>query len=376
MIAFFAWAALVLALMPVLIGLVNLRLYRRLPAAATTETPAVSVLIPARNEEANIEAAVRSVLANRGVTLEVVVLDDASDDRTPTIVTALAAEDPCVRLEHAPDLPAGWSGKQHACHALAGLASHPLLVFMDADVRLAPDALGRMAAVLHDGEIGLASGFPHELTHALGERLVIPLIHFLLLGYLPVWAMRRSPSPGLGAGCGQLFIAERDAYQKAGGHAAIRTSLHDGIKLPRAFRKAGIMTDLFDATDLATCRMYDGFAETWSGFSKNATEGMATVKALPLWTLFLFGGQVLPYILFAAALALPLDSDIAIVSGLAAAAATLFRVIMARRFRQSLLSALLHPIGVLIVLAIQWNALIRARRGRPASWRGRSYQSS
>lgn len=372
MIETLAWIALALALLPVLVGGINLGLYRR-PPRAGGGTAALSVLIPARNEAANIGDALRSVLANRDLELEVVVLDDESQDDTAAIVRALAEEDPRVRLAQAPALPPGWSGKQHACHVLAGLAKHGRLVFMDADVRLAPDALGRMGGFLDRGGAKLASGFPRELTGGLGEALVIPLIHFLLLGYLPVWAMRRSPSPGLGAGCGQLFIADREAYREAGGHAAIRASLHDGIKLPRAFRAAGHGTDLFDATDLADCRMYSGLGEVWSGFSKNATEGMATPKALPLWTVLLFGGQVLPFLLLAAAVPLGWDSPVALLSGIAAGAALAFRLAMAWRFRQSVPAALLHPLGILLVLAIQWTALVRARRGRPATWRGRSY---
>ena len=372
MIETLAWIALALALLPVLVGGINLGLYRR-PPRAGGGTAALSVLIPARNEAANIGDALRSVLANRDLELEVVVLDDESQDDTAAIVRALAEEDPRVRLAPAPALPPGWSGKQHACHVLAGLAKHGRLVFMDADVRLAPDALGRMGGFLDRRGAKLASGFPRELTGGLGEALVIPLIHFLLLGYLPVWAMRRSPSPALGAGCGQLFIADREAYREAGGHAAIRASLHDGIKLPRAFRAAGHGTDLFDATDLADCRMYSGLGEVWSGFSKNATEGMATPKALPLWTVLLFGGQVLPFLLLAAAVPLGWDSPVALLSGIAVGAALAFRLAMAWRFRQSAPAALLHPLGILLVLAIQWTALVRARRGRPATWRGRSY---
>ena len=372
MIETLAWIALALALAPVLVGAINLGLYRR-PPRASVGTAALSVLIPARDEAANIGDALRSVLANRDLELEVVVLDDESRDDTAAIVGALAEEDPRVRLARAPALPPGWSGKQHACHVLAGLAKHGRLVFMDADVRLAPDALGRMGGFLDRGGAKLASGFPRELTGGLGEALVIPLIHFLLLGYLPVWAMRRGLSPGLGAGCGQLFIADREAYREAGGHAAIRASLHDGIKLPRAFRASGHMTDLFDATDLADCRMYSGLGEVWAGFSKNATEGMATPRALPLWTVLLFGGQVLPFLLLAAAGPLGWGSPVALLGGIAAGAALAFRLVMARRFRQSVPAALLHPLGILLVLAIQWTALVRARRGRPATWRGRSY---
>ena len=352
---------LLLSLAPLALALVNLRLYRT-PQPAAGE-PAISVLIPARNEAGNIADAVAAVLASHGVALELVVLDDHSTDATPQILAAIA--DPRLRVATGAPLPPGWSGKQHACAGLARLARHELMVFVDADVRLAPDALVRMAGFMQRHDLGLASGFPRQITLTWSERLLLPLIHFLLLGFLPMAMMQRSPAPGLGAGCGQLFIARRDAYWRAGGHAAIRASLHDGLTLPRAFRQAGSMTGLFDASRFATCRMYHDAGQVWEGLTKNATEGMATLRALPVWTLILFGGQVLPVVL------LVLRPSPAV--ALATAAAIGLRLILAARFRQPLASAVLHPFGIMALLVVQWSALLRAARGRPATWRGRAY---
>lgn len=367
-----AAVSLFLALLPLGLGALNLLLYRR-PKAAPPPGSAVSILIPARNEEATIAASVEAALASRGVEVEVVVLDDHSTDRTAEIVRAIAARDPRVRLESAPPLPPGWSGKQHACQALAKLARHPVLLFQDADVRLAPDAARLTCGALLSGRHGLVSGFPRQETGTLAEALVIPLIHVLLLGYLPMLGMRRSGDPRFGAACGQLIAVRREAYRKAGGHAAISASLHDGVTLPRAFRRAGQGTDLFDATGLASCRMYRGWREVWSGFTKNATEGMATPAALPVWTVLLFGGHVLPWILLGWAALDPLPDEAVVMAGMAAAAGLLFRLLLMVRFRQSVVGALLHPVGILIMLAIQWAALLRARHGRPSEWRGRAY---
>lgn len=353
--------ALFLAVGPLLLGLWNLVLFRA-PAPAQ-DRPSVSVLIPARNEEANIGEACAAILANVGVEIELIVLDDASTDRTPAILASIA--DPRLRVAGAPPLPPGWSGKQHACHALAGLAQHDLLVFVDADVRLGPDALVRMAGFMQRHEVGLASGFPAQVTVTWSERLLLPLIAFMLLGFLPIAAMRRSASVGLGAGCGQLFIARRDAYRRAGGHAAIKASLHDGLTLPRAFRRAGSMTGLFDASGFARCRMYSNAAQVWEGLCKNATEGMAKPGALPVWTVILAGGQVLPAVLMIVAPSWT--------AGLALLASVGFRLLLAARFRQPWLAAALHPAGVAALLVVQWWSLIRAARGRPATWRGRAY---
>jgi cellulose synthase/poly-beta-1,6-N-acetylglucosamine synthase-like glycosyltransferase len=369
---FLAWASFCLALLPLLLGLPNLALYRR-PRANAPAGTAVSVLIPARNEEAGIAAAVRGALASNDVELEVVVLDDQSTDSTRRIVQELAVQDPRVRLVDAPPLPAGWSGKQHACHLLARHARHDVLLFQDADVRLAPGAVGRIAGRLLFGNAALVSGFPRQETGSLGERLLVPMMLFLLIGYLPLIGMRLTKRPAFGVACGQVVAVRRDAYERAGGHEAIRASMHDGLKLPRVFRRAGFRTDLFDATDLATCRMYRGWRESWRGFAKNATEGMATPVALPVWTALLVGGHILPWVLVPATL-LAGAADAAAVAIAAVVSGLLFRVVLAGRFRQPLSTIPLHPGAIALTLAIQWSALAASWQRQPAEWRGRAYR--
>jgi hypothetical protein len=331
------------------------------------------VLIPARDEERTIGPAVQAVLASRGVELEVLVLDDHSEDATADVVSAIAGRDSRVRLLRGQPLPAGWCGKQFACSLLARAASHSFLVFLDADVRLAPDGLARMVAFLEQSNADLASGIPLEVTGTLVEKLVIPLNHFVLLCFLPLARMRRSRHTAYAAGCGQFFLARRNAYEAARGHTAIRSSLHDGITLPRAFRAAGFRTDLCDLTEIATCRMYRTAGDVWLGLAKNATEGLASAGMILPATALLMGGQVLPFALLAAWAWLP--SPVAFLAVIAVASSYFPRFAAESRFRQSWLGACLHPAGILILLAIQWHALISAARHRPARWKGREYQT-
>lgn len=367
--------ASILALIPALLFHRNVRAYAPPPPMAAIpedDVPAMSVLIPARNEAASIRAAVEAALNSRHVMLEVIVLDDHSEDATAATVRQLAAQDPRVRLETAPSLPAGWCGKQHACATLAQHAAHPLLVFVDADVRLAPDGLARMAAFLRTSNADLISGIPYQETVTLGEKLLIPLIHFLLLGFLPLQRMRRSRHPAYGSGCGQLFMARREAYAKAGGHAAIRASLHDGLTLPRAFRRAGCTTDLLDATEVATCRMYHGWRDVWHGLAKNAAEGLAAPAMIGPATLLLLGGQVLPVMYLLGARSLTWPGLAVAVLGVLAAYYPRWRAWS--RFRQSGLGVCLHPLGIVLLLSIQWYAFIGTRLGRPSQWKGRAYR--
>ena len=369
-----AIVACVLASVPAVNVAVNLLFYRRAPRVRrrAVEMPPVSVLIPARDEESNIHNAASRVLSNSSRDLELIVVDDHSQDRTAELVERVTAQDSRVRLLRAPRLPDDWGGKPHSCFTGAANAGGDYLVFVDADVALEPDAIERIVAFMDRTQSHLASGIPRQVTLSLTEKLVVPLIHFILLGFLPMMGMRWTRRPAFAAGCGQLFIARRTAYEETGGHQAIKASRHDGLELPRAFRKVGLKTELFDATDLASCRMYSNAIEVWIGFAKNATEGMASPTAILPWTLLLLGGQVLPPVLLLAAWLTNAGSSTVALAATATAMAFVTRLVLAWKFEQSLLGALLHPVGIVIVIAVQWFALVRESLGRPLAWKGRT----
>ena len=377
-----AWACVACAALPAALTAVNLCVFRGPKRPADREgdggeLPRVSLLIPARNEAGGIGECLHAALGSVGVDLEVVVLDDASTDGTGEVVAAAAAEDPRVRLETAPPLPAGWCGKQWACWNLAQRAgrSRDVLAFIDADVRLAPRALRAMCEERERRGVGLLSGFPREVCGSAWEAAVLPLIHFVLLGFLPLPAARFFRGPAWAAGCGQLFLTTRAAYAAAGGHEAVKSSLHDGLTLPRAYREAGETTDVVDAAALATCRMYDGAGETFAGLAKNATEGVAAPGLIGFFTAVLGLGQVAPAPLLVTgalgAFALTPTAAAALVAAAVLSWGT--RAALAAAYRQPWTGVALHPAGVAFFLAVQWYAFARKLSGKPAAWRGRSY---
>jgi hypothetical protein len=234
-----------------------------------------------------------------------------------------------------------------------------------------------MIAFLRLTDSALVSGFPEQETRTFLEWLLLPLIHFILLGFLPLAIARKQPySPGLAAGCGQFLLARRDAYRASGGHAAIRTTMHDGLLLPQRFRASGLRTALADLSHLATCRMYRNAAQVWQGLSKNATEGMAAPSRIVPFTIMLALGQVLPLPLLALCMLHPLRFAMPFSGALltiAVIAGYLPRMIAAARFRQSWRGALLHPLGIAVLLVLQWTALTRKLLGVQATLKQRAY---
>jgi hypothetical protein len=254
------------------------------------------------------------------------------------------------------------------------MARYDVFCFLDADVRVAPTALARMYAFLDRSQSALVSGFPQQETETALEWLLLPLIHFVLLGFLPIAGMRTFQASGFAAGCGQFMMVRREGYELSGGHAAIRSTMHDGLLLPKEFRRKGLRTDLADLTELASCRMYRNAAEVWNGLSKNATEGMAAPAWILPFSFLLFFGQVLPFFLLAV---LTLSDRLRTTAGVYALGAVLLsylpRAFGVLRFRQRVEGALLHPAGVLLLLALQWCALGRKVAGRRSTWKQRAY---
>lgn len=404
-------ASLCIAALALVMTIVNLRLLRsparwaggrggggggggrggRVPGAGER----ISVCIPARNEEPNLAACVHSVLANDHPDFEILLYDDQSTDATPRIIADLCARDRRVRAATPAPLPPGWNGKQHACWRMSREASGGWLLFLDADVRLAPDCLARARGAADELNAALVSMFPRQVTGSLAERLAVPMIFFILLSYLPFPQMRRTNRPSASAGCGQFLLVRRDAYDAGGGHERFKDSMHDGIRLPRAVRAAGFHSDLFDGTHLAHVRMYHGLASTWRGFTKNAYEGLGSLPLLVLLTITHLVGHVLPWIALPAAATLAMVqrsgriSDAAnahAVAGLLHPATVLAcllavtltieqRTRIARRTGTSLGIVPLHPVAVLFMTAIQWWSWWLHVRGR-RTWRGRGLTDS
>jgi glycosyltransferase involved in cell wall biosynthesis len=228
--------------------------------------PPTSLLVPARDEEHRLPAALAGLLAQDAA--EIVVLDDRSSDATAAVVRQAAAADPRVRLVRGAPLPAGWTGKNWACQQLAAEARGDLLVFCDADVLLAPGALDACWAQMRAQRADAFSAFPRQRTVTLGERLLVPLIDDVLLAFLPHHLLRL-PVPAAATANGQLIMFRRGCYDLLGGHTAVAGELTEDLALARRARRAGLRLGLVLGGELVSARMYSGYRESVRGFGKS-----------------------------------------------------------------------------------------------------------
>ncbi len=237
------------------------------------EEPLVSILIPARNEEKNIANCVQACLAQNYKNIEVLVLDDNSDDRTPLIVKTLAKGDSRVRLLSGTPLAAGWLGKNWACHQLSQSAQGEYYLFVDADVVMKPAAVGIAISAMKKYRLSMFSIFPTQILSGPGASLVIPIMNWLLLNFLPLKQVYKGKSPSLVAANGQFIAFEKAAYHRNGGHVRVKEKVVEDMELARGVKISGekMMTAL--GGGVVECRMYPDLASSVKGFTKNFYPG-------------------------------------------------------------------------------------------------------
>lgn len=333
---------------------------RRGSAPAVPEPrPRVSLLVPVRDEADVLPRTLPSWL--RQGADEVLVLDDGSSDGSEGLLSAAAAESPGLRVLAGQPLPPGWSGKNWACHQLAGAADSELLVFTDADVSWNDGALDRVVAELVRTRAGLLTVWPRQRCVTLGERLVVPLVDLVLLANLPHPLVRALPFAGLAAANGQLMAWRREAYARVGGHAALPDEVLEDVRLAQRAKRLGVSLTLRLGGDWVHTRMYRGWSQVVAGFGKNAlaAAGGTAAGLLAVWALNL-AAYVLPW---------PLAFMEPRWWWLAGAGLAL-RALSNAKSGRPVWEAVLQPLAPLALAPVVARSLAR---GRGYEWKGRAY---
>lgn len=360
----------------IVIVLSNARTMRRaLRHPAPVRFPRVSILVPARNEERNIERCIRSLLAQDYADFEVLALDDESTDRTRAILQALARCDARLKVLDGRPLEAGWSGKNWACAQLAARAAGDLLFFTDADTFHRPEALRAVVTALEGERADLMSGFPRQEVLTWGEKLLVPFFSWVMYTFTPLALAYRVNLPAMACAIGQMLLIRRAAYQETGGHQAVRSSIPEDLALARRFAAMGYRWRMMEVVHLISCRMYRSGGEAYAGFAKNlfAAFGFRLAPYLFgwLWLMVLFLTPV--YDLGRYALGLELDVPLVAVLGCIALALALW-LLSYRRLGLPLAPAALYPLTLLVMEVVAFRSMWLSLTGG-LTWKGRALAS-
>jgi chlorobactene glucosyltransferase len=361
-------------------ALLNFRFFRK-PRAFVSPNgdnalPLISILVPARDEEANIEACVRSLLSLNYPHFEVIVLDDRSADDTYGILCRLRDQDGRLRVLIGAELPADWYGKPFACWQMAQAAQGEYLLLTDADCEFSPDALLMALGAAQEHQADLVSLVPDLRAEGFWEKLIIPLQYFIIFAFLPTFLIRRTPYPWFAAANGAFLFLKRETYFAVDGHRAVRQQLAEDVKFAQYIKRQGKTLWYGDGSRTYGVRMYHGLGEIWAGFSKNIFPAFSrNVFLLAGVILMLLNVLVLPilwtvggWISGAGWAWLPLTSYFSLAG---------VRLGLTARFgRDTGEYALLNPLAWAVVIGIAVNSAYQSLSGRGNAWKGRLYPKS
>ena len=342
--------------------------------------PPIAVIVPARDEEDNIGRCLASLVAQDypAGRLRVLVVDDHSQDATAAIVGGMAARHKQVELLRSPPLPAGWVGKSHACWngARAVLGETQWLCFVDADVTLMPAALSSAVDAASHRNLDLLSLAPHQELKSFAECLILPC-GLILLSFLQNLRRLQARTGRDVTATGQFMLVRRDAYQAAGGHAAVCSAICEDLELARRLKQAGYSVLLMGGEALVAARMYTGWETLWPGLAKNLIDtlgGPVTTVAVAVAAFVLaWAAIVIPLVDLASWLHGIPGAGIALCLALAASGAAFgLHIAATSYFRIPFWYGLIFPIGYSVGAVMAVDS-VRLRLSGKVSWKGRVY---
>jgi chlorobactene glucosyltransferase len=329
-----------------------------------TDNELISVLIPARNEGANIAKCLNSVIRQKYLNIEIIVLDDGSSDNTYINASEIANKDKRIRIVKGNELPEDYTGKNWACYQLSLLATGNYLLFIDADVELKQESLIAAFTEMNKYKVDLLSVFPTQKLYSLGEWLIVPLMNWLLLTFLPLVFVYSKESKLFAAANGQFMMFRRDVYNLVGGHKSVNKTITEDIEFVKLLKANKYRVRTYLGGELVYCRMYNNIGTAFRGFSKNFYPGfnINPVLFLTLLIFFLVCFNVPAFLLFYSNIFTSLVILI-----------ILQRILISKISRQNLIiNVLLFPFQFLMLFMLGVNSVILSQR-KKRIWKGRTF---
>jgi cellulose synthase/poly-beta-1,6-N-acetylglucosamine synthase-like glycosyltransferase len=331
----------------------------RTPKATSELLDSVGVVVPMRNEAENVEGIVATLSAQDGP-FHFYLLDDNSEDKTLELLQRFTAGDSRFTVIKGAPLADGWIGKTWALQQLYKASNEDVLVSIDADVRLANNAINKAVTSLRGARLDFLSPYPRQIARSFGERLVQPLLQWSWLTTVPLRYAEGARQKSMAVANGQFFVVRRSALDSIGGYQSVKHAVIDDVFLARQLIAHGSSGTVIDGSDIAETRMYASWSEIEAGYGKSLNKAFGTIFGAIFVILFLFVTSIAPLVL--GLLGNPYG-------WLGFAAIVGSRVLSAIKSRGSVVDSVLHPISIAaLIYLIVYSYLVRGT----VTWKGRT----
>ena len=367
-------AGLFIFMLNLTLNLKNLKTLRR-DEKVPDPAPLISVLVPARDEEANIAACLDSLQKQDYPNYEILVLDDNSTDNTGVILEDIAAGDGRIRPLRGEPLPQGWTGKSFACYQLAEEARGSWLLFVDADTTHAPHMLRSALAQALRLNSSLLSGFPRQLANSLPQKIAIPVLYFIILTWFPLWWLQRSKDTKPSLAIGQFLLFPREEYWRIGGHEAVKSRILEDVWLGVEISRRGDRQVAVDLSPAVSCNMYHNVGAMFEGFIKwiYSVASLSPVALAVMMTAAYFFYLAPFYSLWRELFVVVGASGLRAIVISQVGMILFMRWLVDNRFKEPFISVFLHPLGLSFLFLSALYAVFRRAIGAGVRWKERLY---
>lgn len=337
----------------------------KLTSSPREYTDMVSILIPVRNEEHNILNLLESIRNQDYQHYEVIILDDHSTDNTQELCARFCRLNKRFRIIPGKALPKDWLGKNYACYQLAAESKGTFLMFLDADETIANGLIHNTVHRIKFYRLDLLSLFTNQVMISWGERMIVPLMHFVLLNLLPLRLVKLSKNPAFSAASGQFMLFNADNYRENQWHEQVKGKVVEDIEIMKLVKGYGFKAEALLANGFIFCRMYKNFSEAFNGFSKNLLAGFNnSVIGLFLYLLLVILGPI--------AIAYILSLELLL---FALALIILSRVMISLMSGQNVwLNIILHPLQLIFMVLISVTS-VKKYFTKTIVWKGRTIKN-